>query len=181
MKQTRLINVYDPSKIQIHLSGVPIAGDNNNFVIDTSGAGKGALSVSVKSANGEEVRHSIRDIGHGRFEVTYYPTVPIAHRLDIKYNGKTVPSAVATEINVRDSAAGKMVTASGLGLYSAKVNNDTSFVIDTMGHKSSEFDVIITGPADAVPPYEAIPLRCYQQKDGRLLVEFRYCRAVYGM
>ena len=54
------------------------------------------------------------------------------------------------------------------------VNNDTSFVIDTMGHKSSEFDVIITGPADAVPPYEAIPLRCYQQKDGRLLVEFRY-------
>ena len=97
----------------------------------------------------------------------------------IKYNGKTVPSAVATEINVRDSAAGKMVTASGLGLYTAKVNNDTSFVIDTMGHKSSEFDVIITGPADAVPPYEAIPLRCYQQKDGRLLVEFRYLGALY--
>ena len=173
LRQTRLINVYDPSKIQVQMSGIPVVDDNNNFVIDTAGAGKGALSVSIKSANGEEVRHSIRDIGHGRFEVTYYPTVPIAHRLDIKYNGNTVPSAAAAEINVRDSVAGKIVTAAGLGLYTAKVNNDTSFVIDTMGHKSSEFDVIITGPADAVPPFEAIPPRCYQQKDGRLLVEFR--------
>jgi filamin len=69
--------------------------------------------------------------------------------------------------------AGKTVTASGLGLYTAKANSDTSFVIDTMGHKSSEFDVIITGPAEAVPPFEAIPLRCYQQKDGKLLAEFR--------
>ena len=41
-------------------------------------------------------------------------------RLDIKYNGITVPSAAAAEITVKDSAAGKVVTASGLGLYTAK-------------------------------------------------------------
>ena len=44
------------SPLQVHSSGVPVVGDNNNFVIDTAGAGKGALSVSIKSANGEEVR-----------------------------------------------------------------------------------------------------------------------------
>ena len=65
-----------------------------------------------------------------------------------------------------------MITASGLGLYQAQTSENTSFVIDTLGHKSNEFDVIITGPATAIPPYEAIPLRCYQQKDGKLLAEF---------
>ena len=73
---------------------------------------------------------------------------------------------------VKDAMQGKMVTASGLGLYQAKVNEDSSFTIDTLGQKSGDFDVLITGPPDAIPPYEAIPLRCYQQKDGRLLVEF---------
>ena len=54
LMQTRLVNVYDPSKIQVHLTGVPVVGENNNFVIDTAGAGKGALSVSIKSADGED-------------------------------------------------------------------------------------------------------------------------------
>lgn len=68
---------------------------------------------------------------------------------------------------------GKLVTASGLGLYQARTNKDSSFTIDTLGRKSNDFDVIITGPPDAVPPYEAVPLRCYQQKDGNLLAEFQ--------
>ena len=65
---------------------------------------------------------------------------------------------------VKDAMQGKAVTASGLGLYQAKVNEDASFTLDTLGQKSADFDVIITGPADAIPPYEAIPLRCYQRK-----------------
>ncbi len=54
---------------------------------------------------------------------------------------------------------GKLVTASGLGLYQARVNSDSSFIIDTLGRKSNNFDVVITGPAEAIPPYEAVPLR----------------------
>ena len=41
-----------------------------------------------------------------------------------------------------------------------------------MGRPSKEFDVIVSGPADVIPPNEAIPVRCYQQKDGNLLAEF---------
>ena len=41
-----------------------------------------------------------------------------------------------------------------------------------MGQSSKEFDVIVSGPADVIPPNEAIPVRCYQQKDGNLLAEF---------
>ena len=54
---------------------------------------------------------------------------------------------------------GQVVTASGLGLYSARVNKPSSFIISTLGRKSGDFDVLITGPPDAVPPYEAVPLR----------------------
>jgi hypothetical protein len=62
------------------LKTILFAGENNHLVIDTTGSGKGALSISIKTVGGQEVRHSIRDIGHGRFEVTYYPTLPIPHR-----------------------------------------------------------------------------------------------------
>lgn len=53
------------------------------------------------------------------------------------------------------------------------MSSNSSFIIDTLGRSSNNFDVIITGPPDSVPPYEAVPLRCYQQKDGNLLVEFQ--------
>merc|ERR1711997_1084674 len=48
-----------------------------------------------------------------------------------------------------------------------------SFIIHTMGKGSKDFDVVVSGPADVVPPNEAIPVRCYQQKDKNLLAEFK--------
>ena len=35
------------------------------------------------------------------------------------------------------------------------------------------FDIFVTGPGNTVPPHEAIPVRCYQQKDKNLLAEFK--------
>ena len=147
-----------------------IAQAGKKDIVDTASAGKGALSIAIKAA-GQDVKHSIRDIGQGRFELTYIPNLPIPHKLDLKYNNCAI-SKKAFEVQVQDSLYGKVITASGLGLYQAKANHNTSFVIDTMGHKSNEFDVIIIGPPDAIPPNEAIPLRCYQQKDGKLLAQF---------
>ena len=68
--------------------------------------------------------------------------------------------------------AGKEVTASGRGLYHTRVGKAASFIIHTLGKSSKDFDVIVSGPADVIPPNEAIPVRCYQQKDGNLLAEF---------
>ena len=67
---------------------------------------------------------------------------------------------------------GKEVTASGKGLYHTRVGRPASFILHTLGRNSKEFDVIVSGPADVIPPNEAIPVRCYQQKDGNLLAEF---------
>ena len=128
-------------------------------------------------AAGYDMDHSIREVdGHppGRFEVTFEPKLPAPHRLEVRFNGApVVPGARPLELPVRDPAAGRVVTASGAGLYQARVGKQTSFVIDTLGKKSAAFDVVVTGPPDAMPPFEAVPIRCYQQKDGNLLAEFQ--------
>ena len=173
-RKTYPVNVYDPAKVHLLKSASPIAGENNTLIIDTNGAGRGALSINIRAA-GQEIKHSIRDIGNGRFEVTYFPEIPIPHKVDVKFNNNAIAGSPtgSLDLNVKDPAAGKVVTASGIGLYQAKVGMDTCFVIDTLGLKSKDFDILVTGPADAIPPFEAIPLRCYQQKDGKLLAEYK--------
>lgn len=61
------------------------SGENSSFIIDTTNAGKGALSVNLKAA-GQDIKHSIRDLGSGRFEVSFVPIAPIPHKVDIKFN-----------------------------------------------------------------------------------------------
>ena len=73
------------------------------MIVDTSAAGKGALSINIKAA-GQEVKHSIRDIGHGRFELTYVPSLPIPHKLDLKYNNTAI-SKKTFEVQVRTTTA----------------------------------------------------------------------------
>lgn len=57
--------------------------------------------------------------------------------------------------------------AHGLGLYQCRTGQGNSFVIDTRGGNTKLFDVVVAGPKDI-----AIPVRCYQQKDGNLLAQF---------
>lgn len=71
------------------------------------------------------------------------------------------------EVPVQNPAVGQDVMATGLGLYQARTGRVSSFVIETLGHPAKEFDVVISGPLSS-----AVPVRCYQQKDGNLLAEF---------
>lgn len=71
------------------------------------------------------------------------------------------------EVCVNDPGVGRDVCATGLGLYQARAGRASHFVIETAGKPAHEFDVIVTGPQG-----NAVPVRCYQQKDGNLIVEF---------
>ena len=53
------------------------------------------------------------------------------------------------------------------------MEKQTSFIIETLGVTAQAFDIFVTGPSNVVPPNEAIPVRCYQQKDKNLLAEFK--------
>ena len=164
------VHVFDPSQIRLSKLNEVVMGQENKFRVDTSNAGEGALSVSIRAA-GQEVRHSIQDLANGQYDVLFYPTMAIVHKFDIKYNGLPITSN-PIESKVRNPAQGKDVTASGRGLYHTRVGKAASFIINTMSKGSKDFDVVVSGPADVIPPNEAIPVRCYQQKDGNLLAEF---------
>jgi hypothetical protein len=69
-----------------------LLGENNVLMVDTSAAGRGALSISIRAV-GQEVRHNIRDLGQGRFEIAYMPELPTLHKVDVKYNGHPVANS----------------------------------------------------------------------------------------
>ena len=68
------------------------------------------------------------------------------------------------EVPVQDVGG---LSVSGLGLYQSSVGKVNNFVIETTGEPSDSFDVVVSGPGST-----AVPVRCYQQKDGNLLAEF---------
>ena len=68
-----------------------ILGQDNRIRVDTSGAGEGALSVTIRAA-GQEVAHTIQDLANGQFDILFYPTMAIPHKFDVKYNGWVIPN-----------------------------------------------------------------------------------------
>ena len=40
-----------------------------------------------------KVKHSIRDLSRGQYQVLYYPQLATTHKVDIKYNGLSVPDS----------------------------------------------------------------------------------------
>ena len=163
--------VFDPRSVRVTDIGPCEIGSECSLTVDVADAGHGALSVQVKTS-GQEVKHSIRDMSRGQYQVLYYPQLATAHKVDIKYNGLTVADSPIV-LNAKNPAAGKEPTATGLGLYQAKVEKQTSFIIETLGVTAQAFDIFVTGPGNVVPSNEAIPVRCYQQKDKNLLAEFK--------
>eukprot|EP00092_Neocalanus_flemingeri_P041721 GFUD01045442.1.p1 GENE.GFUD01045442.1~~GFUD01045442.1.p1 ORF type:complete len:1832 (+),score=552.65 GFUD01045442.1:1088-6583(+) len=163
--------VFDPQSVRVTDVGPVEIGTECSLTVDVADAGHGALSVAVRTS-GQEVKHSIRDMSRGQYQVLYYPLLATSHKVDIKYNGLTVAES-PIELHAKNPATGKEPTATGLGLYQARVEKQTSFIIETLGVTAQAFDIFVTGPGNVVPPNEAIPVRCYQQKDKNLLAEFK--------
>ena len=159
------VEASDPRRVIVEASGDCFAGKECGLRVDAAEAGRGALSVGVRAA-GQDVKHSIRDLGAGIYQVLFYPKAPVTHKVDVRYNGVPVRTT-PFEIPVRNPATGHAVTATGIGLHQARVNKATAFVIETLNKPSKDFDVLITGPKDW-----AVPVKCYQQKDGNLLAEY---------
>lgn len=128
-------------------------------------AGPGKLTATVR-AGGIDVDNVVREADNGIYEVIFHPTRAAPHRIHIKYNDVHIQGS-PLEVAVRGPTGGREVTATGLGLYQSCVGKVTSFTIETLGRPGKEFDVVISGPLG-----NAVPVRCYQHRDGNLLAEF---------
>nr|XP_022900864.1 filamin-B [Onthophagus taurus] len=65
-----------------------ILGQPVEFEIDGSGAGSGDLEILVE---GGRVTSSVRSLGGQRFKAAFTPHQALPHRVDIRFNGDTVP------------------------------------------------------------------------------------------
>ncbi|XP_072156699.1 filamin-B isoform X2 [Bemisia tabaci] len=164
-KQPWSVQVFDPMQVKLFGVSESFCHRPASLKINTIGAGPGTLFIKV-SAAGNEVKHVIREIEPGIYQVVYHPTLAALHKVHVHYNGMSIVGS-PLEVSVTDPAVGRHVCASGVGLYQCRANRVSNFTIETAGRPSVEFDVVITGPQGA-----AVPVRCYQQKDGNLLAEF---------
>lgn len=164
LKKPMFFEVCDPSRVKLVNVLDGVVGREQTFKVDCSRAGRGELSVSIKSGE-KEVRHHVKEIMSGVFAITYVPKIDLPHYIDIQYNGHHAPGCPQM-VEIRDPT--QSIIIHGLALKSCIPSQQATFLIETGGFASAkDFDVIITDPSDS-----PLTVRCYQQKDGSLLAEF---------
>ncbi|XP_014471326.1 PREDICTED: filamin-A isoform X4 [Dinoponera quadriceps] len=163
---SQTLQAFDPGKVSIkEVADVVCHRPGTILVIASKEAGPGKLAVNVR-AGGADVDSLVREGDNGVYEIVFHPTRTAPHRIHIKYNEVHIPGS-PLDVTVRGPTGGREVTATGLGLYQSCVGKVTSFTIETLGRPGKEFDVVISGPQG-----NAVPVRCYQHRDGNLLAEF---------
>ena len=97
--------------------------------------------------------------------VSFVPRIDLSHKIDIKYNGHSVP-AFPQAITIRDPS--QSIIVHGNGIKRSIPGESSTFIIETGGFASAkDFDIIVTDPNGS-----PLPVKCYQQKNGSLLVEW---------
>ncbi|BFG06400.1 filamin-B [Drosophila madeirensis] len=163
---SRTLCAFDPMLVKITEVGEAFCHRPASIGVSLNEAGQGDLSAQVR-CGATEVPHTIRGPNKaGVYEIVYQPTRVAPHKISILFNDVPI-SLKPLEINVLPASAGKEISVSGLGLYQARVGKTTSFAIDTVKRPAREFDVVVSGPGG-----QALPVRCYQTKNGHLQAEF---------
>lgn len=125
--------------------------------------------MAIRAAS-RDVKLKTSDVeSNGIHQVAYQPLLHVPHYVYVKYNNFNVRGSPFL-VNVREQnpSTSAELRAAGLGLYQGISNKMSTFVIDSAGKSSHEFDVVITGPQHC-----AVPSQCYQHKNGmNLIVEY---------
>ncbi|CAH0557049.1 unnamed protein product [Brassicogethes aeneus] len=108
-----------------------VLGQPVEFEIDGSGAGSGDLEILVE---GGRVTSSVRSLGGQRFKAAFTPHQALPHRVDIKFNGETVPGSpwhvnVMSGSNANLSVIGestRLVPANSPAVFEIITNSNTA-------------------------------------------------------
>lgn len=159
-----LVEVCDPSRVKVMDIEDGIIGREQMFKVDTSRAGRGNLIISIM-AGGHEVKHSLQEINTGIYQILYTPKSDIPHKINVYYNGHQAPGCPQM-VDIRDPS--HSIIAHGAGLKAVAYGKNASFLVETGGYgEAKDFDILVSGPNGS-----PLPVKCYQQKDGSLLVEW---------
>ena len=121
------------------------------FDVHTLDAGKGELSVNVKSPHGTvEAKRETKEKGLDHF--TYTPTKSGEHVITVKYGGENIPGS-RFKVMVEPPTDPSKCTAYGPGLapQGVRVNDPAKFTVRTKDAGHGDVDVKIIGPNGEVP------------------------------
>ena len=106
--------------------------NSNDFTIenDLFRVGEGDLAPTITSPSGEKVEPKVKDNGDGTYTVGYTPTEDGPHKVDVKYDGDSIPGT-PKEVEVLPKTDTGKVKAYGPGLESALTGQKAQFTVDT--------------------------------------------------
>lgn len=87
------ISLNNPAKCKAYGPGLEKSqvGEPAKFTIETKGAGEGGLGLTIEGPT--ETKIDCKDKGDGSCDVTYYPTEPGDHLINVLYADKHIPGS----------------------------------------------------------------------------------------
>ncbi|KAB0797522.1 hypothetical protein PPYR_08515 [Photinus pyralis] len=129
-----------------------VLGQPVEFEIDGGGAGSGDLEILVE---GGRVTSSVRSLGGQRFKAAFTPHQALSHRIDIRFNGETVPGS-PWHVNIMSNSS-----ASVLGESTRLVAANTPAVFEIITNSTSvipeDVSVHVISPAKRVVQARVLP------------------------
>ncbi|KAH9526951.1 hypothetical protein DERF_001005 [Dermatophagoides farinae] len=168
-KEPLFIGVVDPNQIQVSMPANCLQGKEYEFNVDTSKAGDGDLLVKIISDHdhNQDVPFKTKDNVESRLHrFSFIPEMANIYRIEIYYN--KYPMIGSPFIVKVQPAHLESIIIYGEGLKSAHCNERAIFFIESEDLSANDFDIIVTEPITRSP----LPVKCYQQKNGCLLVEW---------
>lgn len=172
LQQPLKARVFDPLLVRIReKTETAVLSQDYSFKVDISRSGldlesDDAIDVKIKTGLGD-VRCNRRNLGNGIFLVSFKPVLSLTHRVHVLCHGFNAKGCPFDLIVADSGLHAKDTVASGAGLYLARCSRSAGFTILTKGSSGRDFDVVVSGPGGV-----AVPVRCYQQRDGNLRAEF---------
>lgn len=126
-------------------------------------AGLGHLDAKLSAGN-SNVEYTLQESASKVYSLNFTPTTDLPHLVELSYNETTVPGSpfcIAVQAHLES------IIIYGEGLKSASPHEKTVFFIETDEMSANDFDIIVSEPNRS-----PLPVKCYQQKNGSLLVEW---------
>ena len=141
-----------PDASKCHAEGPGVEGKDVEinketwFDVHTKGAGRGDLSVHIKSPHGTVDTQKV-PVERGIDHFTYKPTQSGEHVITVKYGGEQIPGS-RFRVQVEPPTDPSKCVASGPGLapQGVRVNDPARFTVRTKDAGHGDLDVTITGP-----------------------------------
>jgi filamin len=166
-----LVNVEQatsPDKVKASGPGLEknglVTGSPADFIVDTSEAGPGELSISVQGPDGAENVDVAEDADGTTFSCGYNPQTAGDYIVNIKYAGKHIPNSPFRP-RVRWATDSTKVKAYGPGLKSGLTDEPAEFTVDTSKAGDAGLAILVEGPSQA-------EMKVDDKGDGTCLVQY---------